>query len=279
MSIQGRVDVVGQFAGGGLGQLLKCRDERGQLFVAKFPKDLSPQSQRLIDDEMRRFQRHQGQNVVKYLGPVERTDGTRGFAMELMDGDLASRIAQHGAMPPKEAINWLLPVVRGLAEIHASSPGAFHGDLKTANILHKGGLTKLADFGLARGGLGQTVVLGPHTWGTPGYMPPEGFSSAQGDVYSLGMVFVAMLLGREPRPEETLRINVPQHPGLEALINRMVALECHQRPDIHEVLRQLESMQSQAANSQSKAVLGTLCVLGGVAAVGLLVSALSRSAK
>lgn len=200
--------------------------------------------------------------------------------MELMDGDLASRIAQHGALSPKDAIDWLLPSVRGLAEIHASSPGAFHGDLKTANILHKGGLTKLADFGLARGGMGQTVMFGPHTWGTPGYMPPEGFSSARGDIYSLGMVFLVALAGREPRPSELLRLNIPQHRELESLVNRMMSADPYLRPTIHEVLQQLEAMQAQAARARSKAVLGTMAAVGGIAAgIGLLVLALGRGSK
>jgi serine/threonine protein kinase len=275
-----RVDVVGQFPGGGLGQLLKCRDEQGQLFVAKFPKDASPQNQQLIDDEMRRFQRHQGPNVVKCLGPVVRKDGLRGFAMELMDGDLATRIAQRGALSPKEAIDWILPTVRGLAETHASSPGAFHGDLKTANILHKSGLTKLADFGLARGGVGQTMMFGPHSGGTPGYMPPEGISSARGDIYSLGMVFLVALVGREPRPGEFLQLNAPQHPGLEVLVNHMLSVDPYLRPGIQEVLQQLEAMQAQTARAQSKKVLGTVAAAGAVAAgIGLLVLALSRGSK
>lgn len=253
-----------------MGKLLKCRDERGQLFVAKFPKDFSRQSQQLIDDEMRRFERHQGQFVVKYLGPVVRTDGLRGFAMEIMDGDLATFITRSGALTPSAAKGYLLPVVRGLAEVHASSPGAFHGDIKTANILHKEGRAKLADFGLARGGLGQTVMFGPHTWGTPGYMAPEGVASAQGDVYSLGMVFLVVLVGREPRPGERLRLQLPQDPGLEALVNRMLAPEPHLRPGMNEVLRQLEAMGARKTPDSGAAwgVLGAL--VAGVAAVALI---------
>ncbi len=270
MRIHGRVDVVDEFDGGGLGKLLKCRDERGQLFVAKFPKDSSWQGQQLIDDEMRRFERHQGQNVVKYLGPVVRKDGVRGFAMELMDGDLASLIAGSGALAPAAAMAYLLPVVRGLAEVHASSPGAFHGDIKTANILHKQGRAKLADFGLARGGVGQTQMFGPHTWGTPGYMAPEGLASAQGDIYSLGMVFLVVLVGLEPRPGASLRLQLPVHPELEALVNRMLHREPHLRPSIHEVLHQLESMQarSRPASGLGWGALGLLAV--GVAAIALI---------
>ncbi|MCP3141727.1 protein kinase domain-containing protein [Pyxidicoccus xibeiensis] len=234
-----------ELPGGGLGTLLKCRDEAGQLFVAKFPKDASPENQRLIDDEARRLQRHQGRYVVKYLEPVSLQDGRRGFAMELMDGDLTPLVRQRASV--ERVLSYLFTVAQGLEDIHDSAPGAFHGDLKTGNILHKDGSAKLADFGLARGGLGQTVMFGQHTGGTPGYMPPEGTASQSGDIYSLGAVAFALLVGQEPQPREVLRIQIPGWPDLEQLINQMLSPDVRLRPNIRQVRMRLEAQRARAS--------------------------------
>ncbi|WP_158617684.1 protein kinase [Corallococcus sp. CA049B] len=245
MKIQGRITTLEELTGGGLGTLLKCRDEAGQMFVAKFPKDASPENQQLIDGETRRLQRHQGRYVVKFLQPVSHQDGRRGFAMELMDGDLTALV--HQRLSVERVLGYLFTVVQGLEEIHGSAQGAFHGDLKTGNILHKGGVAKLADFGLARGGRGQTVMLGNHHGGTPGYMPPEGIASAFGDIYSLGAVAFALLVGREPRPGEVLRIEVPGNPDLAHLINQMLSREIALRPNIKQVRMRIESLRARAS--------------------------------
>ncbi|SET78211.1 protein kinase domain-containing protein [Stigmatella erecta] len=244
MEIQGHITVLEELTGGGLGKLLKCQDEAGQWFVAKFPKDTSPENQELIDDEARRFRRHQGHHVVRYLGPVTLQDGRRGFAMELMDGDLTPLVRQR--LSVERVLGYLLTVVQGLEEVHASARGAFHGDLKTGNILHKDGVAKLADFGLARGGLGQTVMLGNHNGGTPGYMPPEGLASPSGDIYSLGAVAFALLVGREPQAYEVLRIQIPGAPGLEQLINQMLAAQPGMRPSISQIRARLGVLRAQA---------------------------------
>ncbi|KFA88492.1 protein kinase domain-containing protein [Archangium violaceum] len=233
-----------ELTGGGLGKLLKCQDEAGQLFVVKAPKDASPENQQFIDDEVRRFQRHQGRYVVRYFEPVL-VDGRRGFAMELMDGDLTPLVRQR--LPVERVLGYLFTVVQGLEEVHGSALGAFHGDLKTGNILHKDGVAKLADFGLARGGVGQTTMFGKHKGGTPGYMPPEGLASQFGDIYSLGAVAFALLVGREPQAGEHLRIHIPGAPELEQLINQMLSTQPGLRPSISQVRVRLEALRNRAS--------------------------------
>jgi serine/threonine protein kinase len=243
MKIQGHITVLQELTGGGLGKLLKCQDEAGQMFVVKAPKDASPENQQLIDDEVRRLQRHQGRFVVRYFEPVL-VDGRRGFAMELMDGDLTPLV--HQRLSAERVLGYLLTVAQGLEEVHASAPGAFHGDLKTGNILHKDGVAKLADFGLARGGVGQTTMFGQHNGGTPGYMPPEGLASQFGDIYSLGAVAFALLVGREPQARDVLRIQVPGAPDLELLINQMLSTQPGLRPSIRQIRVRLEALRSRA---------------------------------
>jgi len=242
------IQVLAQFEGGGLGELLHCRDAQGLEFAAKFPKNSAVENQQLIDDEQRRFVRHQGQNVVSYYGPVVHSDGRRGFAMELMEGSLSGLVGKTGPLTPTRALGFFAQVARGLAEVHDSAPGAFHGDIKLANVLYQGDTAKLADFGLARGGIGQTIHLGEHGGGTPGYLPPEAMASARGDMYSLGVMLWALLAGREPHSQHGPNIQLALRPALSVLLRSMLQPDSRSRPDIHEVLRRLPSVQAEAAN-------------------------------
>lgn len=253
------IRVLGRFEGGGLGELLRCADAAGVRFAAKFPKDRSVTSQTLINDEERRFFRHQGAHVVQYYGAIHHTDGRRGFAMELMEGSLAGLIEKGGALRRARAISYLADALSGLAEVHQSAHGAYHGDIKTANILYKNGVAKLADFGLARGGVGQTQMVGPHQGGTPGYFPPEGYTSAAGDVYSLGVTLWAMLTGRDPSTTGT-DVVLALPPILRGALNAMLARDPRERPTTRQLLDKIEAMRSESPD--------WLKALGAVAAVG-----------
>lgn len=85
---------------------------------------------------------------------------------------------------------------------HAHAQGVCHRDIKPANvILSRGGMLKIADFGIARiddGGLTQTSMM----LGTPSYMAPEQFLGlpidARTDLYSAGVLLYVLLVGRPP---------------------------------------------------------------------------------
>jgi len=85
---------------------------------------------------------------------------------------------------------------------HAHAQGVWHRDVKPANIiLTRGGVLKVADFGIARvdgGGLTQASTM----IGTPAYMAPEQFlggeMDARADLYSAGVLLYVLLTGRPP---------------------------------------------------------------------------------
>jgi serine/threonine protein kinase len=265
--LQEPIKVVGRFEGGGLGELLKCKDAKGFSFAAKFPKDQSATSQRFIVDEERRFHRHQGAHVVQYYGTIQHTDGRRGFAMELMEGSLSGLIETGGAIRRGRAIAYLADAIAGLAEVHESGGGAYHGDIKPANILYKNGVAKLADFGLARGGAGQTQMVGPHNGGTPGYFPPEGKTSPQGDVYSLGVTLWAMIAGRNPPatgPDATLELP----PILADILSAMLARDPSIRPTTRQLLENVDAMRRESPDWLK--ALGVVAAGVGIVAVLLV---------
>ncbi|MGK0360641.1 MAG: hypothetical protein ACI9U2_002954, partial [Bradymonadia bacterium] len=104
------------------------------------------------------------------------------------------------ANPIDRQLHIVEQVVAAIACAHAA--GVVHRDIKPANVMiGAAGEVCVVDWGLARG----TGELAPGPAGTPGFMPPEMFSSEarvseRTDVYLLGASLYAALLGRAPHP-------------------------------------------------------------------------------
>jgi serine/threonine protein kinase len=93
-----------------------------------------------------------------------------------------------------DVLDRLLEAGRGLASVHAV--GLVHGDVKPANVLVKGGVAKLGDFGLV-----TTPGCSGRIVGTPGYIAPEvaeGRQGREGDVFAFACTAWACLFGRPP---------------------------------------------------------------------------------
>ncbi|KAF9344912.1 hypothetical protein BGX26_003763 [Mortierella sp. AD094] len=97
------------------------------------------------------------------------------------------------------------------AVMHCHSNGVYHRDLKPENIIMFGQSVKLVDFGLATTnetssdfGCGSTFYLSPECQG--GYSEQvKSYDSAANDVWSLGVILINLVFGRNPWKQACLR--------------------------------------------------------------------------
>lgn len=118
------------------------------------------------------------------------------------DGSLTNWLQKHGGAAPSQeyAVQILTGILSGLSHIHLRH--IIHRDLKPANILFQGDTPRLTDFGISR--LLKTTSLSSVVAGTPAYMAPEAFDgkrNEQTDIWSAGVIFYLLLVGRLPFPQ------------------------------------------------------------------------------
>jgi serine/threonine protein kinase len=127
------------------------------------------------------------------------------LVMECLEGEaLDAHLQRNGALPPQVAMAWLLPIMGALAVLH--DRGIIHRDIKPSNIfLARSGASvvpTLLDFGLSRAHADERLTRAGMVLGTPIYMAPEhaggGQTTAQSDVWSMGIVLFEVLSGASP---------------------------------------------------------------------------------
>lgn len=116
------------------------------------------------------------------------------------NGTLADLIQQHRQLSDADAKRLLEQLADAIHYLH--SQNVLHRDIKPSNVFvtqTEPLQVSLADFGTARLGGYQTILTG--TIGTVAYSSPEavtGMQSEASDYWSLGMVMIEALTGRQP---------------------------------------------------------------------------------
>lgn len=190
------------------------------------------------------------------------------IAMEKVDGaTLTEHIRAEKGMPLARALQITEEICAALVAAHRAH--VIHYDIKPHNVMiSSDGRVKVVDFGIA--GFAQTVFsvarssqLAPA--GTPEYGAPEQFFSERGDersdLYALGGVLFALLIGRPPftghngiavvwrkREEEAPRLD-SLRPGVPtevtALVAELLQRDPRQRPQsAGQVLERLQQLQA-----------------------------------
>jgi serine/threonine-protein kinase len=131
--------------------------------------------------------------------------------MEFVRGYTLSELLEEAPqrqMPARPSVGLVRQICRGLHAAHEQ--GIIHRDIKPGNVLIDAkGEVKLMDFGIAR--MAETpegVTQAGLIIGTPHYMSPEQVQGKQldprSDVYSMGVMFYEMLVGRRPFESSSL---------------------------------------------------------------------------
>ena len=219
--LDGQYQMEALLGKGGMGAVYRARHI---LLGDRVAIKVLPPEVRTNAEWLRRFRR-EGQAARRFRHPNAVTvydlrtaaDGTIYMVMEYVEGHtLDVAIKTRGRFSAAEALDILSPIMSVLDTAH--SMGVVHRDLKPENIMIGKAtdgppMIKLLDLGIAKmreiagdNGGNTALTMAGQVLGTPYYMSPEqwgeiprdGSSEIDGraDIYSLGLVFYEMILGR-----------------------------------------------------------------------------------
>jgi serine/threonine protein kinase len=219
--LDGQYQMEALLGKGGMGAVYRARHI---LLGDRVAIKVLPPEVRSNAEWLRRFRR-EGQAARRFRHPNAvtvydlrtATDGTIYMVMEYVEGHtLDVAIKTRGRFSAAEALDILTPIMSVLDTAH--SMGVVHRDLKPENIMigkatEGPPVIKLLDLGIAKmreiagdNGGNTALTMAGQVLGTPYYMSPEQWGEiprdqsteidGRADIYSLGLVFYEMILGR-----------------------------------------------------------------------------------
>ena len=275
-TIDERYDIIGILGYGGMAQVFKAHDKHLDRDVAL--KVLRPH---LTDNDQARFRREiQALAKLSHPGIVSIYDlGLKDyvyFAMELVDGGMFTDLGplDLDLEPLLTFLDAAITVSETLAYIHEHR--MVHRDVTQRNILlAAGNKPKVMDFGLVQlAEATRDITRTGLALGTPQYMAPEqakgGETTAQTDLYALGVVFYRTATGKLPFDAENDQAILYQHVyaevklphkinphvplSLSKLILSLLAKNPKARPNsgyrVVEILKNIRSEAEQESSSQ-----------------------------
>ena len=287
--VDGRFEILGVLGEGGMGYVFRAHDlARGRDVALKLliPRYLGrPEREERILREAELMLR-----VGKHPNLVELLDSGRlgperwpFLSMELIEGDsLSARLAFGGALPPMVAGRIARRLAGAIQALHHA--GIVHRDVTATNVLMPGEEVVLIDLSHAGDLSAPQVPVGdaarltqPHEVpGTHHYMSREQARADPAqpsmDVYAFGVTLVYMLTGMAPRGFgreafiamqrqgliESPRVDVLVHPEVPAalaeLANTCTQQDAQRRPDIDEIVAELDEIIASMAPADASAM-------------------------
>lgn len=198
--VGGRYRILGPLGSGGMGEVYEAEDQLLRRRVAI--KRLTPGSGSLETQRMRFLREARAlatirdPRVVAVHDYVDQEGEQPAIVMELAAGeDLQSRLDREGPFPADEAVEITRETLRALDAVHAKQ--LVHRDVKPGNIvIGEQGLC-LVDFGIVLDDR-KTRLTRHRGIGTQGYVDPAGADSPASDLYAVGCLLHALLIGEPP---------------------------------------------------------------------------------
>ncbi|XP_048210475.1 sperm motility kinase-like [Perognathus longimembris pacificus] len=241
--------VLGDIGEGGFSEVKLAQHLVTHTLVAVkiIPKATNSQ---LIHTEIDLLSSVQHPNVIKLYEVVDTADAVCLVLEHAEGGDLLDLMQTVGCLWEDEARGVFRQVVRAVSHCHEL--GIVHGDLKPQNVLlDADGNAKLCDFGLgARVRAGQKLLAAGGTlpFCAPELLRPGGYDGPKADVWSLGVLLYAAVVGRCPFRGDTPaqvemamlggELGFPAHVSshFRDLLGAMVAADPARRPSLGRVL-------------------------------------------
>jgi serine/threonine-protein kinase len=249
---------------GGMSTVYRAFDETLERWVAikLMHREISSDSDQLerFRREARAVARLNHPHVVTVIDFGEDDDHPY-IVFEYVEGEnLKDRLRRMGRLPVPEAVAYAIEIGRALECAHANR--LVHRDVKPQNVLIDAeGRAKVTDFGIARSLEAEGLTATGRVLGTTDYVAPEQAlgepTTAQSDVYSLGICLFEMLTGdvpfkadsqvavamkhvKEPLPDIRMR-----RPEISAALASVVETACaketaNRYASAHDVVHELE---------------------------------------
>ena len=196
---------------------------------------------------------------------------------------LASVIDGEKALPLGECVKLGISLAKGLVALQRHH--LLHRDIKPGNVIYVGGRPVLSDLGLVVEESEAASLVG-----TPGYVPPENFTAAAGDVYSLGLTLKAASFGRsiediDKGPAIVADTGARFFPAWWRILNKATDPTPSRRyQSAKALLKDLESLRRKIAlasivGSRAAKIAALLVALGIVSAIVFAVVASRQATK
>ena len=191
---------------------------------------------------------------------------------------LASILGGVKALPLDESVKLGIALAKGLEMLQLHH--LLHRDIKPGNVIYVCGRPVLSDPGLIVEESEAASLVG-----TPGYVPPENFTAAVGDIYSLGLTLKAASFGRsiediDKGPALEADTSAEQFPAWWRILNKATDEDPRRRyQSAKALLKDLDGLRVRMARPSISIIVSVVVAIGLAVSIYCAVSAYIEQQK